>query len=790
VTDTPNTGSRKYVGKRVRRNEDPRLLTGQALFVDDVDMPGMLHAAFLRSDRYGAHIRLRGIDVSAARSRPGVVAVYTAQDMADFWRPGPLQVPAPHSIEGVVFHARTQIPLAKDKARHIGDPIAVVMAESRYIAEDALEDIIVDFESLEAAVDLERALEPDAPLVHDDLESNLAAHAIQQKGDYEAAREEADVVVKRRIVIDRGAAAALENRGVVAHWDARGQQLTIWDTTQAPIRLRNVLAEMLGLSENQVRVIAPFVGGGFGPKIMIAQPEETLLAWATMKLERPIKWIEDRRENFLGTTQERGQIHDVEIALTRDGRILGVRDVFLHDTGAYDPYGLTLPLNTQTHTMGPYNVPNFYTEFKVVFTNKMIVTPVRGAGRPQGIFVMERLLDLAAKELGIDRIEIRKRNLLPPDAFPVDQQVIGQDFVPAVYDSGNYLPALEQAAAMIGYDQFVKEEQPRLRAEGKHAGIGIACFIESTGVGPYEGARVTVEPSGKVNVATGVGTQGQGHFTSFAQIVADHLGVDVRDVHVVTGDTAQFHWGVGTFASRGAVVAGNAINAAASTVRAKVLKLASKVLEAPEEELELVDGQVRVADVPRQSISLGELAVLANPMRGAVEPGTEPGLEATDYFGPKYGATAFGTVAMMVEVDPETMTVEIKRFVIAHDCGTVLNPMIVEGQIHGGVSMGIGNSFYEQLIYDEGSGQLLNASFMDYLLPRATDMPRHIEIGHLKTTSPLNPMGSKGVGEAGAIPTPSAFVQAVEDALADYNLEILETPLSPNRLFELLEIGK
>jgi CO/xanthine dehydrogenase Mo-binding subunit len=461
--------------------------------------------------------------------------------------------------------------------------------------------------------------------------------------------------------------------------------------------------------------------------------------------------------------------------------------VFLHDTGAYDPYGLTLPLNTQTHGMGPYDVPNYYTEFKVVFTNKMIVTPVRGAGRPQGIFVMERLLDLAAKELGIDRAEIRRRNFIPPDAFPVEQKVIGQDFVPTVYDSGNDLPTLEKAAAMIGYDHFLKEEQPRLRAEGKHVGIGIASFVESTGVGPYEGARITVEASGKVNVATGVGTQGQGHFTSFAQIVADQLGVDVGDVHVVTGDTTQFHWGVGTFASRGAVVAGNAINAAASTVRAKILKLASKVLEVPEEELELVDGQVRVADVPRQSISLGELAVLANPMRGAVEPGTEPGLEATDYFGPQYGATASGTVAMIVEVDPETMMVEIKRFVIAHDCGTVINPMIVEGQIHGGVSIGIGNSFYEQLVYDE-NGQLLNASLMDYLLPRATDMPRRIEIGHEETPSPLNPMGSKGVGEAGAIPVPSAFVQAVEDALADYNIEILETPLSPNRLFELLDI--
>jgi len=776
--------STRFVGQRIPRNEDPRLLTGQALFVDDVDLPGMLHAAFLRSAY--AHARIRSIDVSAALERPGVVAVYTAADMGDFWRPGPLLVPAPHAIPGVVFHARTQIPMVKDKARHIGDPIAVIIAESRYIAEDALDDIWVDYEPLEAVVDMERALEPDAPLIHEDLPSNLAAHVRQEKGNYAAARAKADLLIKRRFVLDRGAAAALENRGIVVDWDAKSQQLTMWDTTQAPIPMRNGLAGMLGLSEHQVRVIAPFVGGGFGPKIMMFQPEEVLLPWAAMKLNRPIKWIEDRRENFIGTTQERGQIHDVEIALTKEGRILGLHDVFIHDTGAYNPYGLTVPLNTQTHMMGPYDIPNFYTEFKVAFTNTMIVTPVRGAGRPQAIFIIERLLDIAARELGIDRAEIRRRNLLPPEAFPVQQKIIGQDFVPTVYDSGNYRPALEKALERIGYEKFIKEEQPRLRAEGKHVGIGVVCFIESTGVGPYEGARITVEASGKVNMVTGVGTQGQGHFTSFAQLVAEQLGVDVSDVHVVTGDTNQFHWGTGTFASRGAVVAGNAIHAAARTVRQKILKLASEKLEVAEEDLELADGQVRVKGVPESAIGLGQLAVEANPMRGAVKPGTEPGLEATSYFGPASATTASGALAAIVEVDPETMMVEIKRLVVVHDCGVILNPLIVDGQIHGGVSMGIGNSYYEKLVYDE-NGQLLNASFMDYLLPRATDMPPHIEIEHHETPSPLNPLGTKGVGEAGAIPLPSLFAQAVEDALSDYNLEITETPLSPNRLFELLK---
>ncbi|MDI6769609.1 MAG: xanthine dehydrogenase family protein molybdopterin-binding subunit [Anaerolineales bacterium] len=774
--------TKKFIGKRVKRNEDPRLLTGQALFVDDVEIPGMLHAAFLRSDY--AHARLLSIDVSAARQRPGVVAVFTAEDMGEDWQPGPPLVSPPPTAKDVIFHSRRQVPLVKDKVRHAGEAIAVVIAESRYIAEDAVEDILVELEPLEAVSDLEKSLQEGSTLVHDDLESNLAAHLIQKKGDYEAAREKADLVITRRIVTDRGAAAAMENRGIVAHWDEKSQHLTVWDTTQAPIPIRNGLAARLGLSANQVRVIAPFVGGGFGPKMMMFYPEEMLIPWASMKLSRPIKWIEDRRENFYATTQERGQNHDVELALSRDGHILGLKDVFLHDTGAYDPYGLTIPLNTQCHLMGPYDIENFTSEVSVVFTNKTLVTPVRGAGRPQGIFIIERLLDIAAKELGIDQVEIRKRNLIPPEAFPYEHKIIDQAFAPLVLDSGNYWPVMKKALDMIGYDQFVKEEQPRLRAEGKYVGIGITPFIESTGVGPYEGARVTVEASGKVFVATGVGTQGQGHFTTFAQIVAEQLGVAVSDVRIVTGDTTEFHWGTGTFASRGAVVAGNAIHASASIVRQKVLKLACKILETPEEELELECGLVRVADTPHKSISLGELALLANPLRGAVEPGTEPGLEATAYFGPQYGATAFGTHAMIIEIDPETMMIAIKRYITVEDCGTVLNPLILEGQIHGGVSMGIGNAYYEKLHFDE-NGQLLNASFADYLIPSATEMPR-IEVGHVETTSPLNELGTKGVGEAGTIPVPALFSQAIENALYNRELEILETPLSPNRLFELL----
>jgi aerobic carbon-monoxide dehydrogenase large subunit len=776
---------RRYLSARVSRNEDARLLTGRALFVDDVQIPGMLHVAFVRSEY--AHGRLTRVDASAARRRPGVRAVYTADDLGDYLKPGPLLV-SPPPIPDLVFHACTQQPLAKDKVRHVGEPIAMIVADNRYVAEDALRDVQVDVEPLEVLVDLEKALSPGASLIHEHLRSNAAAHVVQRKGDYESARRNAEVFVKRRFLYDRGVSAPIENRAVAVEWNAKAEELTIWDTTQAPIPIRNGLAQMLGLLESQVNVIAPFVGGGFGPKIMMFYPEELLLPWAAMRLNRPLKWTEDRQENFYATTQERGQIHDAEMALTRDGHILGIHDVFLFDTGAYNPYGLTIPINSQCTLLGPYDIPNYESEFTAVFTNKTIVTPVRGAGRQHGVFVSERLLDLAARQLGIDRVDIRRKNLIAPDKFPVNHEIMFQDSAPLIYDSGDYLPALEQAVQMIGYDKFVREEQPKLRAEGKHVGIGITCYVEGTGIGPYEGARVTVEPSGKVRCATGVGTQGQGHFTVFAQLVADALGVDVEEVRVVTGDTREFHWGTGTFASRGAVVAGSACHAAALAVREKILALASRLLDAPSDQLELAGGRVFVRGASERGLTLGELSTKANPLRGAVRPGTEPGLESTAYFGPDRGSTASGVHAMIVEVDPETAMVEIQRYLVVHDCGTIINPMLVEGQIHGGVAHGIGNAFYEQLVYDE-QGQLLNASFMDYLIPTATDVPP-IETAHRETPSPYNPLGLKGVGEAGCIPTGALFAQAVEDALAGSGVEITEIPLSPNRLFDLIELGR
>lgn len=530
----------RYFGAPVTRNEDPRLLAGQALFVDDVELPGLLHAAFYRSPY--AHARIKRVDVSRALARPGVIAAYTATDLGDYWQPGPLLVPPP-PVPGIVFNARTQVPLAKDKVRHAGEAIVLVIAESRYIAEDAMADIEVDFEPLPAVVDLEQALTSDAALVHADVGSNVAAHVIQRKGEYAAAKQHAHLILKRRFHYDHGASAPIETRGVVAHWDARAAKLSVWDTTQAPVVIRNGLAAMLGLSEKQVRVIAPFIGGGFGPKIMMFYPEEVLVPWAALQLNRPVKWIEDRAEHFYATTNERNQVHDAEIAVSKDGRIIGVHDVFLHDAGAYDPYGLTVPLNSQCTLLGVYHVPHYYSEFTAVFTTKTIVTPYRGAGRQHGVFVMERLLDLAAAALGMDGNEIRRRNFIAPDAFPYNNEIIYQDFAPLVYDSGNYAPILEKALELIGYQKFVTEVQPAARAVGRQLGIGVVCYVEGTGIGPYEGARVQVQASGKVSVATGIGTQGQGHFTSLAQLAADQVGVDVRDVEVVTGDTDQFYWG-------------------------------------------------------------------------------------------------------------------------------------------------------------------------------------------------------------------------------------------------------
>lgn len=775
----------KFLGQRIRRNEDPRLLTGSGRYIGDISYPGMLYAAFLRSDY--PHAKLNRIDTTEAKAMPGVVAVYTAEDLGEWWHPGPILVPPPHSIPGCIANSKTQIPIVKDVVHHQGEVVAMVVAESRYIAEDACAAIYVDSDPLPVVVDLEKALDPDSPLVHEDIGTNLATHVIQERGSYKEAKAKADFCLSKRIVMDRCIGGALENRGFVANWEPYSEQLTIHCNTQSPSGLRNSMAAWFKIPEQKVRVVVPFVGGGFGPKVITNQPEEVLCTFASIQLNRPIKWLEDRAENFIGTTSERLQIHDVEIAFNKDGKVLGFKDVFLYETGAFNPYTATNPLNTQTHTTGTYDIPNFYTEFKSIFTNKMIVAPVRGAGRTYGVFIMERMLDLAARQLKMDPTKIREINLIPADAkFPLETGIIAQDFAQFVLDSGNYPAVLKKAKEAIDYDRWIKEEQPKLRAQGRKVGISVILFTENTGVGPYEGAKITVGNSGKVFASCIFGTQGQGHFTSFAQIVADQVGVRPEDVIIETGDTEKFAWGTGTFASRGATVAGNAYHLTAKAVRAKILATASRIFNVPEDQLELSNGEVRVADIPGKSIKLGDLATKANPQRGTIKPGTEPGLEATGFYAPPYGATSYGAAAAIMEVDPVTYNVKFHKFIFVDDCGTVINPMILDGQLHGGIMMGIGNSFYERLEYDENA-QLQNGSFTDYLLPRATDMPRNIEVIHVCTPSPLNPLGIKGVGESGTIPIPPLYAQAIENALDIPGLFITEMPMDPSRLYHLVE---
>jgi carbon-monoxide dehydrogenase large subunit len=784
----------KLLGEPVKRLEDPRLLKGQGQYVDDIHRPGMLHGAVLRSPY--AHARINGIDVAQALALPGVYLVLTAADLGEAGGPLPLLIPHPALTE-----PRTQRALAVDEVRYVGEAVAFVVAESRYIAEDALELIEVDYEPLPVVSVLDTATDENAPLVHTGVARNIAAHLVQEVGDLDAAFARAAHVVTGRYRMDRGAANPMETRGIVAEWNDAEQSLTCWISTQGPIPIRNGLAMLFGLPEHKVRVMAPDVGGGFGPKIMMFYPEEILAPVASMRLKRPIKWIEDRMEHFISTNHEREQIHDIEVAFDADGRILGARDTFLHDTGAFSPYGIITPLITATQVPNNYNVPNYRVEFTVAFTNKVPVSPYRGAGRPQGVFAMERLLDKAAAALGLDRAEIRRRNFVQPDEFPHDVGLIFQDGGPTTYDSGNYPEVQARALKMIGWDSF-RQMQAEARARGRYLGIGLANYVEGTGIGPYEGAQVRVDVRGHVYVSTAVSTQGQGHYTTLAQIAADELGVPLDKVTVTTGDSTQFRYGSGTYASRGLTVAGNAVGLAARAVREKAAQIAADLLEVSPDDLEFENGNVSVKGAPGRSYSLAALSVASNPLRyaygevpklppeplprqgPALSPGREPGLEAICYYSPPHAAFASGCHAAIVEVDLDTGMVKILKYAVVHDCGIMVNPMVVEGQVYGGVAQGVGGMLYEKLDYDE-EGQLRSGTYMDFLIPYATEVP-HIETDHVETPSPLNPLGIKGAGEAGAIPTPSALASAIEDALSPLGIQITQAPLPPDTLRALI----
>jgi carbon-monoxide dehydrogenase large subunit len=760
----------------------------------------LLHAAAVRSPH--ARARIRSIDASRARAQRGVHLVLTAVELGELNQPTPLLIPHPE-----LTHPRTPYPLAVDEVRYAGELVALVVADDRYLAADAAQLIDIDYEPLPAVVDLETAGADGAPRVHADVPGNRAARVVQRVGDPDTAFTGAAHVFRERLAIERSCGSPLETRGVVAEYDARTGMLRAWISTQAPLPIKNGLARMFGLPEFKVEVIAPDVGGGFGTKIMLFYPEEILVPAAAIRLGRAVKWIEDRSEHLTSSSQERGQIHDVEVAIDEAGRILALRDRFVHDTGAYTPYGIIVPLITATQLPGPYTLRHYDVAFEVRYTNKVMVTPYRGAGRPHGAFVMERMIGRIARELALEPSEVRRRNFIQPDEFPWDVGLTFQDGGPTRYDSGDYPTGLEMALERIDFPKF-RAAQRAARAEGRYLGLGIGCYVEGTGIGPYEGAHVRVEPSGSVYVATGLTTQGQGHQTTFAQIAAEALGCDPRDVTVVTGDTSRFNWGAGTFASRALVTAGNAVAVAAGKVRDKALRLAADLLEVAPDDLEVRDGAVGVKGVPDRQLALGALATVANPIRYAygkeaaeaalrlVKPrqgavlrdGEEPGLEARGYYAPPQATFASGCHAAVVEVDVETGTVRIIKYVVQHDCGRIVNPTIVEGQIHGGVAQGIGGALYEKLAFD-AAGQPLTQTFMEFHIPTATEIPS-IDVVHLETLSPLNPLGVKGVGEAGAIPVPALVAEAVEDALAPFGVRVREMPLSPERIRELIRTAR
>jgi carbon-monoxide dehydrogenase large subunit len=789
----------RWFGAPVQRIEDPRLLRGRGSYVDDFDLPEMLHAAFLRSTY--ARARIVSIDVSAARALPGVHLVLTASDLGELLEPSPLLVPH-HALT----QPRTQLPLAQDEVHYAGATVAMVVADSRYIAEDALDLIDVEYEPLPVVHSLEVASAGNGPSVHADVPDNVAAHLVQTVGDPDAIFATAPHVIKESFDVDRGAAMPMECRGVLARWDVHEGALTCWISTQGPIPIRNGLAAIFKLPEHKVRVIAPDVGGGFGTKIMMFYPEEILTPFVAIQLGRPVKWIEDRREHFISANQERSQLHQVEYAFDDQGILLAVRDKFLHDTGAYTPYGIIVPIITACTLPGPYRLKNYYSEFTVLYTNKVPVSPYRGAGRPHAVFVMERIMDGIARELHIDRAEVRSRNFIQPDEFPWDVGLVYQDGGPTKYDSGNYQAGLDKLKALLDYDNFPVMQAEALK-QGRYLGLGIGCYVEGTGIGPYEGAQVRVESDGRVFASTGITTQGQAHFTTFAQIVADQLGVEPKDVLVTTGDTQAFNWGMGTYASRAATIAGSAMHLAAVKVREKARQVAAELFEASPDDIELADGKVFVRDAPHRALTLGQVAISANPLRYAYgenarklmsmklagpRPGPAlpperggPGLEASEFYSPPHASFASGIHGAIIEVDPKTGMVTFVKYAAVHDCGKVINPVIVEGQVHGGVAQGIGGAFFERLVYNE-EGQLINASFMDYLLPTAAEVPP-IAVDHVETPSPLNPLGVKGAGEAGVIPVPALFASAIDDALSSFGVRIREMPLHPNRLYELLQ---
>jgi carbon-monoxide dehydrogenase large subunit len=765
-----------HVGRSLKRREDERFLQGRGAYVADVQRPHTLHLALVRSPH--AHARLRAVDAAAARAVPGVVAVVTFDDVPELGRAIPMRM-----NERGQMHRYLQRALARDKVRYAGEPVAAVLATDRYLAEDARELVAVDYDPLPAVVDTRAAAGPGAPLLFEAEGTNAVATFTVAAGDAEPALREADLVLRETFYVHRHAGVPLETRGALADWDAGRGVLSLWGMTKVPHVNRRILAEHVGLPEHRVHFLATDVGGAFGVRGEL-YPEDVLVALLAMRTRRPVRWIEDRREHLQAANHSREQHHEVTLGLRRDGTILALHDRFWHDMGAYvRTHGATVPNNTAAYLPGPYRIPHYRAEATCVVTNKTPAGTYRAPGRFEATFVRERIVDMAARALKLDPADVRRRNMIPAEAMPYDLGTTTHGSA-VVYDSGDFPRLFAWALDRAGY-AGLRREQAEARRAGRHVGIGLAYVVEKSGLGPWESARVLVDGSGAVLVQTGTPSVGQGVETVFAQVCADVLGVRYEDVTVRHGDTDALPDSVGAFGSRGTVMGGNAVLRAAERVRDKVLAVAARVLEASPADLELRDGAVHVRGLPDRALALRDVARAASTSR-ALAAGSEPGLEALDYYEQGGRMTyGHGLHLAVVEVDGETGVPRILRYVVAYDVGRAINPMLVEGQLTGGLAQGLGGALHEELVYDE-SGQLAAGTLMEYHLPAAADMPPLELWVREEDPSPTNPLGVKGAGEDGIVAVGGAVANAVADALAPLGVEVRALPLRPARLREAI----
>jgi carbon-monoxide dehydrogenase large subunit len=774
----------RYVSQSIKRQEDPPLLMGRAHFMGDLRLPGLLAVKFLRSPH--AHARLVGVDVRRARVLPGVAAVVTGADLTSTTRP------IRAAMSGAGYKESSWPALAQDKVRFVGEPVAAVVAADQYRAEDALDAIAVTYDPLPAVADAEASMRPDAPRLHDELADNILFHTHFEHGPVRAALESAEIRLSETFRHARCSSSPMETRGVMASLDPVDGTLVVWASTQSPHLMRSGLAEALGMPDSRIRILCPAVGGGFGPKMHL-YPEDIVVAELARRLGRPVRWLEDRRENLLASAQARDHVSHVEAAARKDGTLLVLQATLICDSGAYSVYPVTAslePLTAAGILPGPYRLPALAYDAYAVATNKCPAGAYRGVGMALGTFVRERVIDMIARQAGLDPAEVRRRNFVDATALP---------FTTAsglVVDSGDFQDSHERALAAGDYAKLRAE--PRLTASGKYRGIGVSAYTEFTGMGSgtfrrrgmkqvsgHDAATVRVEPTGEVRGFLSAASQGQGHATVFAQILADELGVDLAAITIVEGDTERCPHGSGSFASRSMVVSGGALVLAARRVREKLVKIAGHMLEAAPEDLTLDRGIIAVRGVPGRTLTVADVADLAyRPAGGTLPPGTDPALEATQYYDPPPATFANGTHLAVVEVDPGTGQVDLVRHLIVEDCGRMVNPMIVEGQTHGAVAQGIGNALYEHVAYDE-SGQPLTTTFMDYLIPGTMEVPP-MDIIHVETPPAVSVSGFKGMAEGGTIGSTAAVANAVADALAPLGIEIRELPMTPDRVLALL----